>query len=73
MLWVQEIKQLFRAPLRMLAFCLALATAIGLLNIAAGLSAATKRAVAEVEETYTTVGTLPRLNISPAWVSSTKK
>ena len=64
MLWVQEIKQLFRAPLRMLAFCLALATAIGLLNIAAGLSAATKRAVAEVEETYTTVGTLPRLNIS---------
>lgn len=64
MLWVQEIKQLLRAPLRMLAFCLALATAIGLLNIAAGLSAATKRAVAEVEETYTTVGTLPRLNIS---------
>ena len=55
MLWVQEIKQLLRAPLRMLAFCLALATAIGLLNIAAGLSAATKRAVAEVEETYTTV------------------
>ena len=64
MLWMQEIKQLLRAPLRMLAFCLALATAIGLLNIAAGLSAATKRAVAEVEETYTTVGTLPRLHIS---------
>ena len=64
MLWLQEIKQLLRAPLRMLAFCLALATVIGLLNIAAGLWAATERAVAEVEETYTTVGTLPRLHIS---------
>lgn len=64
MLWMQEIKQLLRAPLRMLAFCLALATVIGLLNIAAGLWAATERAVAEVEETYTTVGTLPRLHIS---------
>ena len=64
MLLLQEIKQLLRAPLRILAFCLALATVIGLLNIAAGLWAATERAVAEVEETYTTVGTLPRLNIS---------
>ena len=64
MLLLQEIKQLLRAPLRILAFCLALATVIGLLNIAVGLWAATERAVAEVEETYTTVGTLPRLHIS---------
>lgn len=61
---VLEIKQLLRSPLRMLAFCLALAVVMALLNIATGLWAATARAVAEVEEMYTTIGTFPRLSHS---------
>ncbi len=64
MFLMQEIKQLLRSPLRMLALCLALAIAMGLLSVATGLWVATERAVAEVENTYTTIGTFPRLNRS---------
>ena len=38
MLWNREMKQLGRTPLRVLAFCLILAIAIGLVGITAGLA-----------------------------------
>ena len=65
MLWTHEGKQLLRTPLRTVAFCLALATVIGLFSITLGLQTATAHAVTAVEDQYTTIGVMkPKPEVS---------
>lgn len=59
MLWKEECKQLSRTPIRTAAICLALAVAIGLLSITAGLHLAAQRTQETVEAKYTTIATIP--------------
>ena len=61
MLWNREMKQLGRTPLRVLAFCLILAIAIGLVGITAGLSDAAEYATHAVEGMFITYGRVARV------------
>ena len=61
MLWKREVNQLWRTPLRTLAFVLALCAVIGLINVTMGMKLATGQALAEVEEQYTSVAMFPRI------------
>lgn len=61
MLWNREMKQLGRTPLRVLAFCLILAIAIGLVGITAGLADAAEYATHAIEGMFITYGRVARV------------
>lgn len=71
MLWNRDMKQLGRAPLRVTAFCLILAIAIGLCSITAGLADAAEYATQAIEKMYTTYGRVARFDSSSASYGST--
>ena len=71
MLWNRDMKQLGRAPLRVMAFCLILAIAIGLCSITAGLADAAEYATQAIEKMYTTYGRIAKLEASSVGYGST--
>ena len=71
MLWNRDMKQLGRAPMRVTAFCLILAIAIGLCSITAGLADAAEYATQAIEDMYITYGRVAQIDSSSSSYGST--